>query len=698
MQTKKIATFFFIAIIMFMGLFVRLNNLIAWNREPDRAFFQGIPLSTTFDAPYYLAVAHDLAQGQYDRFSQMRSVPANPSPPSPPPLLSVIAAILQRLGFNLHWVGAILPAFLAIFLALPMYGIGNLLADRTTGLAAALVSVLAAPFVTRSSIGWFDTDALNPVFLWSLCFFAIYALKRDGTRRYLAMVCYLILSLLFIWWWDQARKMAAIFTLLPALITLPTLIWRLRSQQTLFYAAIAGLAIFLGITAYLTVHWGLFAEIMQKYGYISKKTELLPNIGISISEQQSNDLLTTLTSFTGELLAPFIALSGYLLWSIRKKDISSLLILAIPVGLGFLSLFAVRFLIFAGPVVALGIGMCCFTLLELSKKRPILRYLAICLPILLCIRPVYAATKYVIWPSQRPYIVEGMAKIKDATPSNAVIWAWWDHGHNIIYWADRATISDGQFHGGYRTIANALPYMANDARFAANFMRFFVVRGENSLNIITSALPIKENEAKRLSEAFSFIKRILSAGPYEARTILNEQKLQPISSMKSIDDWIDFFFPKAAPPIYLFIDERTAHVLSWIFYFSTWNPITGMGGETMYEPFTGVIEASSGVLTSQDGKTRVNIQKGLIESGVNKGMLLFYQKCGTEKQFYNRPMGYVFFYNDLSKVGAVMHENIAETMFNRLFICKEGGEPYFQQVFTENPAYQLWKVTGDKVD
>lgn len=698
MNNKKPITCLALTFIMLVGLFVRLEDLLAWKSDPTRAFFQGQPLSTTFDAPYYLALARDLTTGQYDRFSQMRSIPANPAPPNPPPLISVMAAIFTKIGLNLNWVGALVSPFLAVILALPMYGIGSLLASRTAGLAAALVSLFATPFVARSSIGWFDTDSLNPIFIWSLCFLAIYILKKDGTKCYVAMSCYLILAALFVWWWDQARKVAAILAILPISMTVPVFLWRIRNQRTLFYSALAGIALCIGIAAYLAVQWGLFAEIMQKYGYIAKETGLLPNIGISISEQQIDGLMTALASFTGEIAAPFIAILGYLAWLIRKRDVPSILVLVIPIGLGCLSLFAARFLIFAGPVVAIGIGLCVFELVKLGEKQPALRYLALVLPILLCVRPVYATTTQVIWPSQRPYILEGIAKIKEATPSNAIVWAWWDHGHNIVYWADRATISDGQFHGGYRTVANAIPYMANDARFAANFMRFFVARGEAGLDMVVRALPIQENEAKRLSEAFSLIKRILSAGPSEAKNILNEQKLQAVSGLTSMDNWIEFFFPKSTPPIYIFIDERTAHVLNWLFYFATWNPVTKSGGETMYEPFSGLIESSSGLLTSQDGKTRVDIQRGLINSGQNHGMLLFYQKCGAEKQFYGRPIGYAFFYNSLSSVGAVMQENIAETVFNRLFVCKEGTEPYLQPVLTENPAYQLWKVTGDSID
>lgn len=681
---------------MLIGLFVRLNDLIAWNRQPDRAFFQGQPISTTFDAPYYLALARDLANGEYERFSQMRAVPDNPPPPSPPPLLSVIAAAITKTGMNLNWVGALLPPFLALFLALPMYGIGRLLLSRTSGLAAALVSLLAIPFVARSSIGWFDTDSLNLVFVWSFCFLAIYILQKDGPKRYLALSCYGILALLFVWWWDQARKVAAVLAILPVLMTLPVFLWRLRKGKT-FYTALAGMAVLTGILTYSAIHWGLITEILQKYGYITKQGGVLPNIGISISEQQTGGIMTALASATGETLAPFLAALGYLAWLIRKRDLPAVLVLAVPVGLACFSLFAARFLIFAGPAVGLGIGMCCFELLKLAEKRPVLRYAAIALPVLMCMKPLYLTTQRVNWPAERPYILEGMVKAKKVTPANAIIWTWWDHGHNLIYWADRAAVSDGQFHGGFRTVANAIPYTTTDARLAANFMQFFVARGEDGLNTVIQAIQTKEDEARRTADAISFLKRVLTAGPNEARAIIEEQGLKSVAGMNSIDKWLEFFFPSGTRPLYFFTDERTSHVLSWIFNFATWNPITKSGGTAMYEPFIGLAESSSGLITSKDGRTKVNMAAGSIDSGQNHSMLLFSQRCGGEKQFYGRPIGHVFFYNSEDGTGAIMSDNLAESVFNRLFICKEHMEPYFKPVLTENTAYQLWEVRGDEV-
>lgn len=695
-NNKKFITAFLLTVIMLIGLWIRLDDLRVWNKQPDRAFFQGQPISTTFDAPYYLALARDLADGNYAKFSQIRAVPANPLPPSPPPLLSVIASILTKIGMNLNWVGALLPPFLSLLLALPMYGMGSLLLSRTAGLAAALVSLLAIPFVARSSIGWFDTDSLNLFFVWSFCFLAIYILKKDNLKRYIALGCYGILALLFVWWWDQARKIAVILAILPILMTLPVFLWRTRKKKT-FYVTLAGMAVLAGILTYLAVYWGLITEIMQKYGYLSKQGDVLPNIGISISEQQTEGLMTILASATGETLAPFLAILGYLAWIIRRRDLSALLVLTVPVGLACLSFFASRFLIFAGPAVGLGIGMCCFELLKLAEKRPVLRYAAIILPVLMCIKPLYLTIQSVIWPSERPYILEGMAKAKEVTPENAIIWTWWDHGHNLIYWAERATISDGQFHGGFRTVANAIPYMTTDSRLAANFMQFFVTRGEDGLSTITQAIQTKGDEAKRLEAAISFLKQVLGAGPDEARSIIKEQGLQPVAGMDSIDKWLTFFFPSGTRPLYFFTDERTSHILSWIFHFATWNPITKSGGTAMYEPFKDLIESSSGLLASQDGHTKVNLTTGNIDSGQNHGMLLFSQRCGEEKQFYGRPMGYAFFYNPKDETGAIMSDNLAESVFNQLFICKKNMEPYFKPVITGNTAYQLWEVRGDSI-
>ncbi len=106
------------------------------------------------------------------------------------------------------------------------------------------------------------------------------------------------------------------------------------------------------------------------------------------------------------------------------------------------------------------------------------------------------------------------------TPKDAVIWAWWDNGYALTYFARRATINDGSIHSGERTYFNALPLAFTDFRLSANFMQFYVARGMHGINEFHKATGKDKNTAMEL------IKKILAAGPADARAIIDELKLK----------------------------------------------------------------------------------------------------------------------------------------------------------------------------
>ena len=150
--------------ILFLGLFVRVDDFRAWKKSPDICFFDGNPLLGAFDGYYYLRLARDLLDDTYEPkdILRYRSRPGNsPRPfmrPSPPPLISVLAATTSKItGLSLDWVGVFLPVFLGVLLAFPVYGIGRDIGGCSMGLVAACMSLLSPYYVYRSGMGWFDT-------------------------------------------------------------------------------------------------------------------------------------------------------------------------------------------------------------------------------------------------------------------------------------------------------------------------------------------------------------------------------------------------------------------------------------------------------------------------------------------------------------------------------------------------------------
>ena len=99
-----------LVLVVALGLWVRLEDLVSWKKEPGRAFYQGEPLLTALDGLFYLTLARDLVEGTYHPLDEKRAVPDYPPRPQPPPLISVLTAGVTRLlPLSINWVAVYRP-------------------------------------------------------------------------------------------------------------------------------------------------------------------------------------------------------------------------------------------------------------------------------------------------------------------------------------------------------------------------------------------------------------------------------------------------------------------------------------------------------------------------------------------------------------------------------------------------------------
>ena len=66
-----------LVVIILLGIWVRLDNLIIWNMFPGSGTLDGEPLLTNFDGYYYLTLARDLVEGTYSTVDTFRAVPGH---------------------------------------------------------------------------------------------------------------------------------------------------------------------------------------------------------------------------------------------------------------------------------------------------------------------------------------------------------------------------------------------------------------------------------------------------------------------------------------------------------------------------------------------------------------------------------------------------------------------------------------------
>lgn len=560
------------------GLWLRTAHLPAWKDQAERTFLDGSPLPTTFDAPYYMRLARDLAEGRYDQPDALRGIPHCPPRPSPPPLLSVLAAAVHRItGLSFSWIAFGLPPLLGVLSCLALYACAIPWMHPAGAVAACTVMSTAPLYVYRTCGGRFDTDSLNvgfPLLLVACLSLYITSKPHRPSRLVWALVCLLC----FLWWWDQSPQTP----LLMASVPLAASLWFCGKEHRyphgmmvlLFFAFLAALLVLFKGT---DVFSQMYRTALGQFSYIMDKPAegAFPNIGLSVSEQGRPAWDTGAFLSSGHRLTFVAGLAG-LAWFLAARPkalalFSTLLVLAFW---GFSS--AQRLLIFASPPIALGFGWIVdrvFTWHRLSSRRFPRTVIAGGLVLLAAIPPAAAVLQRPAFPSEDARVVQGMELIERATPPDAAIWAWWDHGYHIQYWARRATFTDGALHGGESVVYSALPLAATDTDFAADFMIFYSARGVAGIHDFFRSFGLSSQEG------FSLLKDIFSHGPQYVADVVN--RLQPGRPPEGAS-WVDFFFPRPRRPVYLFLDSLWLKTAYWWYWFGTWDPARKTGIHPVY--------------------------------------------------------------------------------------------------------------------
>jgi len=681
-----------VACIIALGIFCRLEDLSQWKKIESRTFYDNKPIHTTFDAWFYLSLAQDIVDDTYTQPDERRGVPQSPPRPEPVPLISVLAAaIVKTTSFSMCWVGAVLPAVFGPLLVIPLYMIGRFYGGVVCGLLSSLMSVLYPFFIIRSNVGRFDTDCLILTFaLGAVYLFLRFGISRNRLR-YIYLCAGFLVSALFLWWWDQAQAAVYALTGLPLLLAL-VFYYRPKFREGLIFYCIL---IFGGIAAIMyfdpDLPFRIAGRLWREFLYITKdQSGNFPNVGKTISEQFTPDIQQIIKSTTTNTAAFLFAVCGFVLLLWRRRSHAPLLLPFIIMS--YLALTtANRFILFMIPLIALGTGYAFSVIWQgLRKIQPLNTLICMALAALLCIPLFTLNARSIRQPKEPGFMVKAMHLIREKTPKDAVIWAWWDHGYALTYYARRATINDGSIHAGELTVLNALPYTTDSFRLAANFMQFYVARGLSGIHRINGQFD--DNPEQGLQ----FIKTVLEAGPETARNIIEEAGLKPDAGCTATDDWLRFFFPGKKRPLYLVCDNllnRTAH---WWYWFGTWDIDKKDGTHPKFKAFKQVsvdretIKGSRNLVIDRAAGSFIDKNRRL-----PLARIVHHSRTGSRTlNNYWRP-GLNFEFNSKFRNGAIMDADIAESVFSRLFIRLSPDRTYFKPVINSPPYFQLWKVVGD---
>lgn len=604
---QKYSTVFVLSICILTGCLLRTGTLAFVNISPESLFLFDTPLLVNLDGYYYLNNAKLLLDNSYSSLDLKRAYPSGAELPEVAPLLSYLVAVIAKItGVDINWPGAILPPILSLLICFPVYFFGVKYGGKITAYFAVCITLTSYIYATRTSIGLLDTDCMNVTFPLLIAYFFFKFGSVISFRRYIYFITGLIFFVLFLWWWDMAPSAVILFAAFPLLITLVFFYRPSPKEGAVFYACLALLvvlsAFFIGSDH---IH-SLFFQFKRFFLYITKDTNLsaiFPNTGVSNLEQEGLEFYEAAANTVGNRFFLVLSFIGLFLLSIQKPKIFLYILPTFVVGM--FSFSSVRFLIFLTPVIAIGFGYLasCISKLIANKIAKVVLFSAVGVFMLLqgIVEPPFRTSFY------KPEVIEGMHRIKKLTPPSSVIYSWWDVGHLLIYWSDRATLADGKMHESERTVHLAIPLITDNYKFAANYITFFATRGIDGVRFF------REKLNSNHEMAMASLNEIFSNGPEALNDFLEKTALNDVIPPSSSADWMDFFFPKNPPPIYLFLEDRLLKpaVQRWIYWYGTWNTKQKRGDRVLQSIHLTPFQYKKGALKSK--RIRLDEETGILE-------------------------------------------------------------------------------------
>ena len=296
-----------------------------------------------------------------------------------------------------------------------------------------------------------------------------------------------------------------------------------------------------------------------------------------------------------------------------------------------------------------------------------------------------------------------MSSLDKFTPKGANIWANWDLGYQIQYYLDLGTYADGEFSDGEIYFYNAFPFATDNLAVSANFIRFYTKHGIQGMRTLYTTFLGVEN-------TFNVLHTIFSLSPRQAEKWLTTQqhsyKLKEFGNLQTIQQWIDFLFPKEVEDVYLFIHYKMTQTAAW---FKQGNSDLKTGktkGLPLFLAFNGLKEQGNLIRNHQSS---INQTTGIMNYHNQKR---YFQSLATytgdtiKRRSFSMPRElnnerkdnrFVFQWDQRTGFGAAMSKEMAKTTLVRLYLLQEKS-PHFKPVMINTPQYQIWKVAQNAYD
>ncbi len=380
-----------------VSVLVRYQQFETWEKTPAAYFVGERPMMTTLDAPYWLRMAREYNEGNYEQKDGLRGYPdstdtfkemsakelslplkyTDTTPASSSsylsssvtpeiryrdvPLLSYLIAHLSPFFNNNYYLaGTLLIPVLASLFILPLGMYFFRIGVPVSGLLGGLIGTFAGGYYMRSSIGRIDTDMLNLFFPVLAGLLILLAGKAKTERNVLLYSVGAGLSLfLFQWWYARVAFTLAYFMVL---------VFSLFVKKIRFRAILVGAFLFVLCAEPATLMSGSgSAEGFLKNYFVFEETAsntviddgttpaTFPNVFKTISEADTVHMDEVFRRILSNITLDWVGFLAFFGLAVFRWRV--LLPLVPMLALGLLSFQSSnRFIMYLAPFIGIGLG------------------------------------------------------------------------------------------------------------------------------------------------------------------------------------------------------------------------------------------------------------------------------------------------------------------------------------------------------
>ena len=150
--------------------------------------------------------------------------------------------------------------------------------------------------------------------------------------------------------------------------------------------------------------------------------------------------------------------------------------------------------------------------------------------------------EYIQGPIISKHQAQALQYIKNNTPTNSVVWNWWDWGYATHHFAQRTTIADGARHGGPSLYLPAAVYTTADPRFARQLIKYTASKNNQPGGVFAG---LSATEAQKLMVALSDKKAPLIEANGDQYLVVSSELLRVGFWVTKYGSWN--FIKKVAP-------------------------------------------------------------------------------------------------------------------------------------------------------